>query len=84
MEGGEDLEKVAELDQRYDEIITTAKTEYEYEPPGKYFKDGYNLYKRMAEEKERYTLSFYMIQGWNRITTWQKDVQENSNGKRPR
>ncbi len=54
--GEEDLEKVAELDQRYDEIITTAKTEYEYEPPGEYFKDGYNLYKRMAEEKERYTL----------------------------
>ena len=54
--GEEDLEKVAELDQMYDEIITTAKTEYEYEPPGEYFKDGYNLYKRMAEEKERYTL----------------------------
>lgn len=54
--GEEDSEKVAELDQRYDEIITTAKMEYEYEPPGEYFKDGYNLYKRMAEEKERYTL----------------------------
>ena len=49
-------EKVTELDRRYDEIMATAKSEYEYEPPSEYFKDGYNLYRRMAEEKERYTL----------------------------
>ena len=49
-------EKAAELDRRYDEIMAAAKSEYEYEPPGEYFKEGYNLYKRMAEEKERYTL----------------------------
>ena len=56
-DGGEEApEKVAELDRRYDGIMATAKSEYEYEPPSEYFKEGYNLYKRMAEEKERYTL----------------------------
>ena len=54
--GEEDLGKVAGLDRRYDEVIATAETEYENEPPSEYFKEGYNLYKRMAEEKERYTL----------------------------
>ena len=54
--GEEDLEKAAGLDRRYDEAIATAETEYENEPPSEYFKEGYNLYKRMAEEKERYTL----------------------------
>lgn len=54
--GKEAPEKAAELDRRYDEIMATARSEYEYEPPSEYFKEGYNLYKRMAEEKERYTL----------------------------
>lgn len=54
--GEEEPERAAGLLQRYDEIIAKAKEEYEYEPPSEYFKDGYNLYKRMAEEKERYTL----------------------------
>ena len=54
--GKEAPEKVTELDRRYDEIMAAAKAEYEYEPPSEYFKEGYNLYKRMAEEKERYTL----------------------------
>lgn len=49
-------EKATELDLRYDEIMARAKSEYEYEPPSECYKDGYNLYRRMAEEKERYTL----------------------------
>ncbi len=52
----EDPLLVAGLEQEYDGIISKAKAEYEYEPPGKYYKDGYNLYKRMEEEKERYVL----------------------------
>lgn len=52
----EDPLLVARLEKRYDEIISKAKAEYEYEPPGEYYKDGYNLYKRMEEEKERYML----------------------------
>lgn len=56
-DGGEEAsEKAAESDRRYDEIMAAAKSEYEYEPPSEYFKEGYNLYKRMSEEKERYTL----------------------------
>lgn len=54
--GEEEPERAAGLLQRYDEIIAKAKEEYEYEPPSEYYKDGYNLYKRMEEEKERYTL----------------------------
>ena len=55
-EPDEGPEKAEGLLRRYDEIIAKAKEEYEYESPSEYFKDGYNLYKRMAEEKERYTL----------------------------
>ena len=38
------------------EIIRTAKEEYEYEPPSKYYKEGYNTYKRMEEAPEDYIL----------------------------
>jgi hypothetical protein len=57
----EDHKEVEKLEQRYDEIIETAKGEYEYEPPSDYYKDGYNLYKRMAEEKEKYLLFLHDI-----------------------
>lgn len=40
----------------YDRIIEKAKDEYEYEPPGKYYREGYNTYKRMYEEREKYVL----------------------------
>lgn len=43
---------IVELEQ----ILAKAKEEYEYEPPSKYYRDGYNLYKRMAEDMERYVL----------------------------
>ncbi len=35
-------------------ILQTAKEEYEYEPPGKYNIEGFNLYKRMAESPDDY------------------------------
>lgn len=38
------------------EILETARKEYEYEPPSKYYKDGYNTYKRMEEKPEEYLL----------------------------
>ena len=41
---------------RYREILGKAKQEYDYEPPSEYFKDGYNLYLRMSESEEDYTL----------------------------
>ena len=37
-------------------ILTTAKEEYEYDPPSKYNKEGYNLYKRMEENLDEYVL----------------------------
>ena len=56
-EGGEaDPKKIEELIRRYGEILEKAKEEYEYEPPEKYFMDGYNLYKRMSEDREAYLL----------------------------
>jgi len=51
-----DPAKVAEYENRYDVIMQTAEREYTDEPPGKYYKDGYNLFKRMKEEKEKYLL----------------------------
>lgn len=38
------------------EILKIAVKEYEYIPPTKYFRDGYNLCKRMRESIEEYTL----------------------------
>ena len=37
-------------------IIQLGITEYEYDPPNKYFKDGFNLCKRMKESPEEYIL----------------------------
>jgi hypothetical protein len=41
---------------RFMEIIKIAREEYENEPPSKYYKDGYNTYKRMEESPEEYVL----------------------------
>lgn len=51
-----DREKDAGLEARYDAIMKKAQEEYEYEPPGEYFRDGYNLFKRMNEDREDYLL----------------------------
>lgn len=42
-----DIEKITEFENRYSAILDIAKNEYEYVPPSKYYKDGYNLYKRL-------------------------------------
>ena len=41
---------------RFMDILKTAREEYGYEPPSKYYKDGYNTYKRMEESPEEYVL----------------------------
>lgn len=46
--------KVAEFESRYHEILKKAKEEYEYEPPSDYYRDGYNLYRRMEEKAEEH------------------------------
>ena len=39
---------------RFKQILEIAQEEYEYEPPSEYFRDGYNLCKRMREKEEDY------------------------------
>jgi hypothetical protein len=51
-----DEEKVKEFERKYREIIFIARREYEYEPPSKYNKDGYNLFLRMEKFEENHLL----------------------------
>ena len=51
-----DPNQVEKFENRYKEILMLAYEEYEYEPPGKYYKDGYNLYKRLDEYAENHLL----------------------------
>jgi hypothetical protein len=51
-----DPDKVAEYTARYDTILNLAKEEYEYEPPSKYYVDGFNLYKKLQDYKEEHLL----------------------------
>lgn len=44
-----DANKVKEYEGRYRTILDKAKEEYEYLPPDKYYRDGYNLYRRMEQ-----------------------------------
>ena len=48
--------KVAEYEIKYQGILEDAKEEYEYEPPSKYYKEGYNLYRRLDKYKESHLL----------------------------
>jgi hypothetical protein len=48
--------RVKELESSYDYILNIAQAEYEYEPPSKYYKDGFNLYKRMLEYRGNHLL----------------------------
>ena len=49
-------ERVRDLEARYDEILEIAREEYEYVPPSEYYRDGYNLYARMAKYKSAHLL----------------------------
>jgi hypothetical protein len=46
-----DTDKVQEFEDRFDQILSTAKDEYDYEPPTKYYKEGFNLSVRLREYK---------------------------------
>jgi len=52
-------EDVENYETRYIEILETAEAEYEYEPASKYYKDGYNLQKRLREYKDSHLLFLY-------------------------
>ena len=43
---------VKELEERYDQILELAKKEYEEDPPSDYYREGFNLYRRLVEYKE--------------------------------
>lgn len=44
--------KVAEYEKRYDEILELGDREYEENPPGDYYREGYNLCLRLRKYKE--------------------------------
>ena len=51
-----DPQTVSKFEERYKTILSIAEDEYDYEPPGKYYRDGYNLYKRMKKYKKDHLL----------------------------
>lgn len=50
------MDKIVEFESRYREILHQAKEEYEYIPPNKYYKEGYNLYLRMEKYMSNHLL----------------------------
>ena len=53
-----DPEIIKGYEDRYQEILRLAREEYEYEPPSKYYVDGY-LYKRLGNYKDNHLLCLY-------------------------
>lgn len=51
-----DPEAVPRYEERYMEILETARNEYENIPASKYYKDGYNLFLRMEKYKQEHLL----------------------------
>jgi hypothetical protein len=51
-----DPDKVTGIEAKYTEVLNVAKKEYEYEPPSGYYRDGYNLYRRLDEYMENHLL----------------------------
>lgn len=52
-------EDVKGFEVSYQQILAIAQREYDYEPPSKYYIDGYNLYKRLGEYKDNHLLFLY-------------------------
>jgi hypothetical protein len=51
-----DPDRVSELEARYDEILELARQEYDYEPPSKYYREGFNLFLRMEKYRAEHLL----------------------------
>lgn len=51
-----DADRVSMYEAKYKEILSRAKEEYEYEPPGAYYKEGYNLYLRLEKYMANHVL----------------------------
>lgn len=48
--------EIASFEERYNELLKLAEVEYKAHPPGKYYRDGYNLYLRLGVFKESHLL----------------------------
>lgn len=48
----DNIEDPDKYSKKYDEILEIAHSEYSKSPPNKYYRDGYNLYKRLIKYKE--------------------------------
>ena len=51
-----DPERVSGFEEKYDEVLLLAKDEYEYEPPNKYYTEGFNLYTKMFKYRVNHLL----------------------------
>lgn len=51
-----DKHRVAEFEKRYDEIIRKGEKEYETNPPKEFYRDGFNLLKRLKKFKNNHLL----------------------------
>lgn len=51
-----DPAKVKAFDEKFGQILDIADEEYEYEPPSKYYREGYNLKERLRKFKEAHLL----------------------------
>lgn len=51
-----DLEVVTDFESEYHAILEKAREEYEYDPPSEYYRDGYNLYRRMRKKETEHLL----------------------------
>lgn len=45
-------EQISDFEKRYDSILDLAEEEYKNYPPTKYYRDGFNLYKRLRKYRE--------------------------------
>lgn len=60
-EKGYDEEIVAGYEEKYQSILQKAKDEYEYIPASAYYRDGHNLYLRMAKHPENHLLFMHNL-----------------------
>lgn len=64
-------EKVSEYETTYKEILERARDEYEYIPATEYYKEGYNLYRRM----EKYICNHLLFLHDNRVPTTNNEAE---------
>jgi predicted nucleic acid-binding Zn-ribbon protein len=53
--------KVKEFEAMYDKILKLAEEEYEYEPPNKYYMDGFKLFKKLRKYRNNHLLFLHDI-----------------------